>query len=421
MAQIHLVGGISSAARALPGEALLISHASGPYLWDTEGQRYIDTALGFGGTILGHAPASVVEAVERALRNGPLPAFAHPAEEAAAAALAQHAGALERVVFTNSGSEAVHLACRIARVVTGRPRVAKIAAGYDGWYDEQALGNAGSAEARLTGNQRPDNGHMVLLRHNDLADTESLFTERDDIAAVLVEPLLANAGCIAAQPGYLEHLQATARRHGALLIADEVLMGFRLHPGLTAHAMGLDPDIATVGKAIGSGVAVAAVAGRPEVMAVLEGGRATRAGTYSGNPLACAAVLATLADLDGQDYPALLARGDALRRCIGVVFGDAGLSVSTSGYGSVFTLWPTPVMPRNYAEAVATVRSEFSESLHHAMRALGVLLMPMPFGRIYLSFAHDPACLDEMTAAFETAAAAMAQQAASRINPARTP
>lgn len=152
MAQRHLVGGISSAGRALPGEALLITHASGPYLWDTEGRRYIDTALGFGGTILGHAPTAVVEAVERALRNGPLPAFAHPAEEAAAAALALHAGPLHRVVFTNSGSEAVHLACRIARAVTGRSRVAKMAAGYDGWYDEQALGNAGSVEAQPTVN-----------------------------------------------------------------------------------------------------------------------------------------------------------------------------------------------------------------------------------------------------------------------------
>jgi hypothetical protein len=147
-------------------------------------------------------------------------------------------------------------------------------------------------------------------------------------------------------------------------------------------------------------VAVAAVMGRPEVMAVLESGRASRAGTYSGNPLACEAVVATLAELDGQDYPALLARRDALRRRIEPVFSDAGLSLSASGYGSVFTLWPSAVTPRNYADAVATMRSEFSESLHHAMRNLGVLLMPMPLGRVYLSFAHDSACLNEIAAAF---------------------
>ena len=148
MAQHHVVGGISSAGRALPGDALLMARAAGPYLWDTEGRRYVDTALGFGGTILGHAPPAVVESVAKAVRDGPLPAFAHPAEEAAAACLARHTGPLERVVLNNSGSEAVHLACRIARAVTARSRVAKMAAGYDGWYDEQALGNAGSPEAR---------------------------------------------------------------------------------------------------------------------------------------------------------------------------------------------------------------------------------------------------------------------------------
>ncbi len=408
MAQDHLIGGISSAGRALPGDRLLIARGAGPALWDANGRRYIDTALGFGGTVLGHAPPAVMDAVARAVRNGPLPAFAHQAEEDAAAALAAHAGPLDRAVFTNSGSEAVHLACRLARVLTGRSRIAKMAAGYDGWYDEQALGNAGAPEARPEPNQRPDNGRMILLRYNDTADTDTLFAERDDIAAVLVEPMLANAGCIVADAGYLTHLQATARRHGALLIADEVLMGFRLHAGLTAHALGLDPDLATVGKAIGSGIAVAAVLGRDSAMAPLEDGRANRAGTYSGNPVACAAVLATLAELDHQDYPALLARGDALRSRVETAFRDAGLPLATSGFGSVFGLWPAAAAPRDYAHALATARPDFSLALHHALRARGVLLMPSAFGRAYLSFAHDTATLDEMAAAFQAAALALA-------------
>ena len=384
----HLVGGISSAGRALPGRALHIARAAGPYLWDEEGRRYVDTALGFGGTVLGHAHPAVTAACERALRDGPLPAFAHRAEEAAAAALATHTGPLTRVAFTNSGSEAVHLACRVARAVTGRSRVAKMAAGYDGWYDEQALGNAGSAEAGSSADRRPDNGRMVLLRHNDEADTEALFAERPDIAAVIVEPVLANAGCIPARAGYLEHLQQTARCHGALLVSDEVLMGFRLGPGLAAHRFGLDPDLATVGKAIGSGIAVAAVLGRPDVMAALEDGRAARAGTYSGNPLACAAVLATLAELERQDYLAFLERGERLRRAVTAAFAAAGTPVSTTGFGSVFTIWPGPVPPADYATALATADSGFTARLHVAMRERGVLLMPFPFGRIYLSFAH---------------------------------
>ena len=411
MTATHLVGGISSAGRALPGRAFHVARAAGPYLWDDDGRRYVDTALGFGGTVLGHAHPAVTAACERALRDGPLPAFAHRAEEAAAAALAARCGPLARVAFTNSGSEAVHLACRVARAVTGRSRVAKMAAGYDGWYDEQALGNAGAAEARPFGDARPDNGRMVLLRHNDEADTEALFAENPDVAAVIVEPVLANAGCLPARPGYLEHLQATARRHGALLIADEVLMGFRLGPGLASQSFGLDPDLATVGKAIGSGIAVAALLGRPDLMAALEDGRAARAGTYSGNPLACAAVLATLAELDIQDYPALLAAGDALRRRMAADFAAAGFPASTSGFGSVFTLWRSAVAPADYAAAQGVADAAFTLRLHADMRERGVLLMPFPFGRLYLSFAHGEADLATLGEAFAAAAHAMAGSA----------
>ena len=234
----HLVGGISSAGRALPdldGEPFRVARSRGAHVWDRQGRRYVDTALGFGATLLGHGDPAVMRAVAQALDNGPLPAFAHPTEEAAAAALAALTAPLDQVIFTNSGSEAVHLACRAARAVTGRTRVAKFAAAYDGWYDELAFGNAGSDEAAMTANRRPMGLRTVLLRYNDESDVDSLFAEHDDIAAVLVEPVLANAGCILPAPGYLGHLQAVARRRGALVILDEVLMGYRLHAGTRPH------------------------------------------------------------------------------------------------------------------------------------------------------------------------------------------
>lgn len=406
----HLVGAVSSAARLLPpldGQALMVARSAGPWIWDTEGRRYADTALGFGGTVLGHAPAPVVEAVTQALRDGPLPAFAHAREEAAAAAIAAHAGPLDQVLFVSTGSEAVHLACRAARVATGRTRIAKMAGGFDGWLDDVAYGGAGAAESSFPGNARPETDRVSLLRFNDADDAERLFAERDDIAAVLVEPVLANAGCVMPAPCYLLQLQAIARRHGALLIADEVLMGFRLHAGLAAHAMGLDPDLATLGKAVGSGVAVAAVAGRPEIMRAFADGRAVRAGTYSGNPMACAAVIASLETLDGADYPALLARGEALRCVIVNAFARVGQAVSTSGHGSVFSLWPSEAPPRDYAEARSLLRPEWSAALHVELRRRGVLMMPSGYGRIFLSFAHDQAVLDDMAEAFEGAASAL--------------
>ena len=155
----HLVGTVSSAARVLPalnGRTLTVARSEGAYLWDTEGRRYVDTALGFGGTVLGHAPPAVVEAAAAALRAGPLPAFAHAGEETAAAAIAAHTAPLDKVLFVSTGGEAVHLACRAARVATGRARIAKMAGGFDGWLDDVAFGAAGAPEAAFPGNARPE-------------------------------------------------------------------------------------------------------------------------------------------------------------------------------------------------------------------------------------------------------------------------
>lgn len=394
----HLVGGISSAGRALPpidGRPLLIERAEGPWLWDDQGRRYIDTALGFGATLLGHGPAPVVAATTAAIRGGSMPAFAHRGEEEAAAVLATATAPLTSVIFTSTGSEAVHLAARIARAATGRSFIAKMAAGYDGWYDDVILGQAGSTEALMRANTRPHRGRTILLRYNDFEDVERLFAESDDVAAVLLEPMLANAGCIPAAPGYLAHVAEVARQHGAVLIADEVLMGFRLRCGLASPGEGLVPDLATVGKAIGSGFAVAAVVGRPGIMQAAEVA-GMRAGTYSGNPVATAAVTSTLNLLATADYPALISRGERLRTAAAGAFAGTGRHVSTSGVGTVFTLWFAPRPPTTYAEAADLADPELTLRWHTALRRRGVLTMPFPYGRFFLSFAHDDAVCAEL-------------------------
>jgi len=406
----HLVGGISSAGRAMPpldGLSLTITRSHGAFLWDDQGTRYIDYLLGMGADFLGHAPAAVLAAVTEALANGPMPGLAHPLEERAAAALAAHLGPLDRIILLNSGSEAVHLACRTARIATGRPRIAKFAAGFDGWLDDVAFGNTGSPEAAMGANARPATDRTVLLRYNDLDDAERLFAEHDDIAAILVEPVLANAGCIEERPGYLAALQRIARRHGALIIADEVLMGFRLHAGLTSTLSGLEPDLATLGKAIGSGMPVAALAGRPDIMALFEQGRIARAGTYSGNPPACAAIIATMEALATLDYPALLARGDHLRAGITAALRQANLPATTSGHGSVFSLWFADTPPSTYAEATGLADPARSLALHLALRRQGVMTLRSPFGRMFLSAAHTEAEIDTTIAAFAAAAPAL--------------
>lgn len=402
----HLVGGISSAGRAIPaldGQRFLVERASGAHIWGKDGRRYIDTALGFGAIVLGHADTVVNEAVLKAVERGSMPAFAHDGEEEAAAAIAAACGPLSSVMFTNSGSEAVHMACRIARAVTGRRTIAKMAAGFDGWFDAVALGNAGSPEALIGNGPRPERNDVTLLRFNDMADAERLFAERSDIAAIIVEPLLANAGCVEAASDYLAKLQELARRNGTLLIADEVLMGFRMRYGLASHALGFDPDIVTLGKAIGNGFAVAALAGRPEILAAAADGRAVRAGTYSGNPVATAAVSAAMQRLKASDYDRLEARGQRLRNHLVDSFAERGLTVSTSGLGMVFTLWFGKEPPATYEMAAATADQERTVAFHTALRRADVMTMPQAFGRFYLSFAHDDAVMEAMEEAVTTA------------------
>ncbi|MGI4941416.1 MAG: aminotransferase class III-fold pyridoxal phosphate-dependent enzyme, partial [Janthinobacterium lividum] len=296
---------------------------------------------------------------------------------------------------------------RIARIVTGRGRVTKMAAGFDGWLDDVAFGTVGTAEAAFHDQHRPRNDKTALLRFNDFTDVERLFEDSDDIAAVLYEPMLANAACLMPLPGYLEHVQAVARRHGALLIADEVLMGFRIHNGLTSHHYGLDPDLVTVGKAVASGIAAAAIAGKPAVLDEYVARNGVRGGTFSGNPVACAAIEATLARLACADYPALLAKGDALRTAIQQVFARAGVDVSTSGHGSVFSLWFAAAPPASYEVARTLADADRMKALHLALRRHGVIVMPSPWGRIYVSFAHDEEALDILRDAFGRAAAAL--------------
>lgn len=392
---------------AIGGRKLGILRSAGPYLFGDDGRRYVDTAMGYGGTILGHADPAVVRACTAALENGPLPSFSHPAEERAAAALANVMRPLDKVIFNNSGSEAVHLAARIARTVTGRRRIAKMAAGFDGWLDEVSLGNVATPEARFHDQHRPTNEKTTLLRFNDFADVERLFDDNDDIAAVMYEPMMANAACLMPASSYLQHVQDVARRHGALLIADEVLMGFRLQNGLTAHYFGLDPDIATIGKAMASGIATSAVVGRAAVMDRFEDMKGLRGGTFSGNPVACAAIEATLSQLATMDYPALLQRGDDFRDFIERSFADQGMAVRTSGFGSVFSIWFGPAAPSDYEAALGVADPRQSLELHFRLREQGMIVMHSPYGRLYVSFAHDEAAFEVMRDAVLHAARAM--------------
>lgn len=407
--------GISSDNRILPsvdGEDFVVARSQGARLIDSMGRSFVDYAMAMGANLLGHAHPGVRAACIAALESGSMPGFPHHGEEAAGQALSRVSDRLSRVTFLTTGSEAVHLACRIARRRTGRHFVAKVVGGYDGAVDELLFGLAGSQETESS-NIRRVKERIALFRVNSMPDLEQLFQERgNELAAILIEPLVGNAGCLVPERSYLERLQELATANGTMIIADEVLVGLRLGMKLVSETLGLKPDLVTMGKAIGSGVAVAAVLGTPDAFDIFNTKKLVRYGTYHGNPLAMAAVSATLSVLESASYSNLFAYGSALRQLFAQSFAEEGISVSTSGFDSVFSIWFAPSAPRDYDEARALLRPDLALRLHESLRRHGVLVMPSPWGRLFVSFAHGDTELDVTRKAVAEAARAMASSLA---------
>lgn len=404
--------GISSHGRGLPdvdGVELMIVKSKGGRLIDAQGRNYVDYGMAMGACLVGHGNDKVVEACKAALDDGPLPGFKHPREEKAAEALAEVGGRLSKVTFTSTGSEAVHLASRIARAKTGRHLIAKAVGGYDGWYDEFRFGLVDSPES-LERNARPSNGDFTLFKVNDLADLELLFADHGgELAAVIIEPMLGNAGCLVPDRAYLEKLTELAHKAGALVISDEVMVGLRLGFRPVSEQMGLTADLMTMGKAIGSGLPVAAVLGTPDAFSVVESGQVGCYGTYQGNPVVTAAVSATLEYLKAADYEKLFAYGKRLRSGIVDAFADEGITVCTSGFPSAFSLWFSPTPPTNYAECRERVKPDVSKFLYEQMRREGVVTLPSPWGRLFFSFEHGDAEAEITLNAYRNSARALRQ------------
>ena len=405
--------GISSQPRTLPdvdGETLVVASSKGARLIDTAGRSFVDYGMAMGACLVGHAHPAVVAACSRALENGPMPGFRNDVEEAAGEALVALMGPrIERLTFVTTGTEAVHLACRMARARTGRRLIAKAAGGYDGWFDPLRLGNVGSPEADPANNARPLQDEITLFRINDIPDIEALFAEHGpDLGAILVEPMLGNTACLVPERAFFERLTELARANGTMIIADEVMVGLRLGRGLVSEQLGLTPDLVTMGKAIGSGIAVAAVLGTAEAFEVAESGRVTRYGTYHGNPLAMRAVLATMELLDPAFYDRLNAYGAAMRAAIAEAFAAEGITARTSGFDTAFSLWFCDPVPRTLAEAMQRSRPEATRLVYESLRRHGVVALPSPWGRYFVSGAHGQGELEITREAFAAAARAVA-------------
>lgn len=331
--------GVHSNAR-ISGAQTVFSRGEGPWLFDVEGNRYVDYMLGRGPAVLGHTPTAVNEAVARAVADGLTLGQATPLEvEAADAALSVIPWA-DRIRFVSSGTEAVQAAFRLARATTGRPLIIQFEGSYHGWFDGVSLtpGDNPRAAAPATLGQSPDSGaQVVFLPWNDTAVVDAAFEQwGQEIAAVITEPVNIFAG-IDPTPGYLNHLRDVTTRNGAVLIFDEVVTGFRLQPGSAASLFGVTPDLATFAKGLGSGWPVSAVAGSSELFDGVGTDRVRLSGTYNGNAAAMAAIIATVAaTADGKLHQAMNAWGERLRTSLTDAAARIGVEFSTEGYPTAF-------------------------------------------------------------------------------------
>ena len=333
--------GVHSNAR-LVGAEVVFTHGAGPWLFDVEGHRHVDYMLGRGPAFLGHAPAVVNDAVAAAARNGLTLGSGTTLEiEAAAAALSVIEWA-DQIRFVSSGTEAVQSALRLARAATGKSIIVQFEGMYHGWIDNVSLarGSDRNHPIAATAGQAPTSGvHSLLLPWNDISAVEEAFAAHGhDIAAVITEPSNIFGGVLAS-PGYLEALRVLTSNHGAALIFDEVVTGFRLRPGSAVPLVGVTPDLATYAKAMGSGWPVAAVAGTSEMFDGVASDRVRLSGTYNGNTAAMAAVVATVGAMSGGHVHWQAGRsGEQLQSVLVERAAQQGVRLSAEGFPTAFWL-----------------------------------------------------------------------------------
>jgi glutamate-1-semialdehyde 2,1-aminomutase len=414
-AQSLLPGGVDSpvrAFRAVGGQPVFFHRGSGPYLYDVDGNQYIDYVLSWGPLILGHAHPDVVMAIKQTAEKGTSYGAPSPLEIELAVLIQEFMPDFEMMRFVNSGTEATMSALRLARAYTKRNKIIKFEGCYHGHAD-LLLVQAGSGVATLG---LPDSPGVpaatvqdtLVARFNDLSTVEHLFDQfQDEIAAVIVEPVAGNMGVIPPQPGFLQGLRELTRSHGALLIFDEVMTGFRVHRGGAQSLYQVKPDLTTLGKVIGGGLPVGAYGGRQEIMQMIApAGPVYQAGTLSGNPLAMAAGIATLNLLrNNQDWEKMVGAATKLSNGISDIAKSAGIPLQGNQVGTMFSSFFTDEVVVNWPTAKTSDTSRFAR-FFQGMLEKGVYMAPSQFEAGFVSCMHDEAVIEvTLTAAekvFET-------------------
>src|SRR4051812_24350739 len=397
-------GGVNSPVRAfrgVGGTPRFIASASGATLTDVDGHTYIDYVGSWGPMILGHADAEVIDAIREALARGTSYGAPTALEVEMAEEIIDAVPSVEMVRMVNSGTEATMSALRLARGATGRDKIVKFEGCYHG-HGDSLLVKAGSGVATLG---LPDSPgvtasvarNTITAPYNDAAALEEVFAEHGaDVAAVIVEPVVGNMGCVPPREGYLQALRDITKRHGAILIFDEVMTGFRLARGGAQELYGVTPDLTTLGKIIGGGLPVGAYGGRRDIMEqIAPSGPGYQAGTLSGNPLAMTAGLATLKRLrDRAVYERLEEAAGRLCEGMGEAAREAGVETVTNRVGSMFTTFFTDAPVYDWPTAARADRAAYGRFFHSMLEEC-VYLAPSQFEAGFIGVAHTNELLDK--------------------------
>ncbi len=411
-------GGVNSPVRAFKavgGTPRFIDRASGPYMYDVDGNAYIDYVLSWGPLVLGHAPAAVIEAITSAAARGTSFGAPNPYEVELAALVQTFFPHIQMVRMVNSGTEATMSALRLARAHTGRELVAKFEGCYHGHVDS-LLVKGGSGLLTLGIPATPGVPESVVnatitLPFNDEAALEKLFAEQGDrLAAVIVEPVIGNSGCIPPLPGFLKKLRSLCTKSKTVLIFDEVMTGFRVSRGGAQERYDIKPDLTTFGKVIGGGLPVGAYGGKAAIMKkVAPSGGVYQAGTLSGNPLAMAAGIATLRSL-GKGNATFEKLEKTTNRLVGGLLQlaeDNGVAVTANHVGSMFTIFFREQPVRTPAEAMEADAKKYAVFFNTLLEN-GVYFPPSQYEAAFLSTAHDKDAIEKTLKAADKAFAAVA-------------
>jgi glutamate-1-semialdehyde 2,1-aminomutase len=412
-AQRTIPAGVNSPVRAfrsVGGTPRFVTHGQGAYVWDADGTRYIDYVGSWGPAILGHAHPAVVRAVQETAKHGL--SFGAPTEIEIemAETLVRLLPSIELVRLVSSGTEATMSALRLARGYTGRSKIVKFEGCYHG-HGDSLLVKAGSGA--LTFGQPSSAGvppaianETIVLPYNDIEKVEAAFAkDGSDIACIIVEPVAGNMNLIMPRPDFLPGLRAVCDKYGAVLIFDEVMTGFRVHPRGVQGLLGITPDLTTLGKVIGGGMPVGAFGGKRAIMEkIAPQGPVYQAGTLSGNPVAVAAGLATLREIQAPGfYDRLAATTKSLTDGLAAAAKRAGVPFAAQSVGGMFGLYFAEAVPDTYDAVMACDKTRFNK-FFHAMLDAGVYFAPSAFEAGFVSAAHTA---DDITATVERAAAAL--------------